>query len=141
MDVLNFNRVQSGVPPATGIATDTALPGDDAAGIDFSALLALGMNSSPQDAPQPQAQEDVKAEPASVADAQGTLPSPELLIALPQMPGADALAGRMQTAPDASQAPTQASQATTAAQAAVSAAAGEKARAAVVADETANIAA
>ena len=141
MDVPNLNLVQSSVAAAAGIAAD-AVPADDAAaGIDFSALLALGLNSCAQDAREPQGQEDIKAETAIVA-AGHALPASELLIALPQqLPTAEAPAGSTMTASDAPQADAPAAQTTKAAQIAVPAGTAADTRAAAVADETANIAA
>src|SRR5262245_26965431 len=136
MDVLNLNPVQGAASAAAGIAMDAALPDDPAAGTDFSALLALGLNSCAPDAREPRAQEDTKAETAIAADAQGSLPTPELLIALPQQVPNTPPAGA--ATPDQPQSEVPAAKP---AQAPLPAGAVASTRTAAVADDAANIAA
>jgi flagellar hook-length control protein FliK len=139
MDALNLNLVQGAAVAGAGLPADSAPPSGDAGGRVFSALLALGLNPCGTDAAQVQIRDDSEPETAIVADAQGAVPSPELLIALPQLQNADARAGATLTAPGSTQ--PQGAQAPKAAQLAAPAAASENARAAAAADETANIAA
>ena len=142
MDVLNFNLVQSGATATAAITADAAPMDGATAGTDFWALLALGLNSPAQDALQPQRQEDSGAETANVADAQRAMPSPEWLIALPQqLPTDQTLPAGMTIAPDAPQTDALAAQMTKRAHAAILPSVAENRHAAVVADETANIAA
>src|SRR5262245_65712992 len=81
MDV-SLISLQSGVATAS-LATDAALPEDGVASIDFSTLLALGMNPDAQGATPTEKDTEGTAEIAALP-AHFAQPAPESLIALPQ---------------------------------------------------------
>ena len=82
MDAVSFISLQSGVATAS-VATDAALSEDGGASIDFSTLLALGMNPDAQVASAAEKETEGTAEIAAVPQ-HVVQPTPESLIALPQ---------------------------------------------------------
>ena len=73
MDALIFNPLQGAVAAAPGVAPDAAPTDGSVAGIDFAALLALGLSACPQGAAASETEIKAETEATAANDAQAPL--------------------------------------------------------------------
>lgn len=126
MDALSFISLQSGNAAPAGIAADTPWPDGAAAGIDFAALLALGLSMGAQEQPAARVEPEMQAERAPIAELDRHPAATEPTAALLQPPLVEAFA-RVDAAPVANAAPAAGPLMTSASPAAASAGAGKPA--------------